>query len=107
MTTFQDETVFMGAMNETSSGATYVLLCAAGAAFGLLVRARQLARTCGVIAALLTVMIAYESPGAMMQFGYQASLAWGAYLALASSVALVVATRRRVAREWVEFEPLR
>jgi hypothetical protein len=98
VTTFRSGSVEFGAMNEYSSGAMYVLACAAGATLGLLTRTRWLTATSGTVAALFTLLVMYESPGTMLQFGYEAHVASGAYLALATAVALVVVARPRAPR---------
>jgi hypothetical protein len=95
VTTFRGESIVVGAMNEYSGGAQLVLLCAAGAALGLLVRARWLTRTCAIAAAVLSVVVMYQSPGTMLQLGYEAHATWGGFLAFASSVSLLALTRAR------------
>jgi hypothetical protein len=42
---------------------------AAGAKLGLLTRTRWLTATCATIAGSLTLLVMYESPGTMLQFG--------------------------------------
>jgi hypothetical protein len=62
VTTFQDETVFFGVANQYSNGGIYLLGLVGCAAYGLLVRAVWLSKTCAAVAALLIGVIMYESP---------------------------------------------
>jgi hypothetical protein len=100
VTTFRDESLMFGAMNEYTNGAQYLLICAVGAAAGLVVRRRWLTSSCAAAAVLLTALIMYEAPGTMLQLGYEAHVTWGAYLALASSLVLL-AVGRPVMRAFV------
>ncbi|WP_028065771.1 hypothetical protein [Solirubrobacter soli] len=93
-TTFAQQTLTLGALNETMYGARYLLVLVAGAGLGLAVRNAALTMTCGLLALLLSLYMAYEAPGTMLQFGHEAHLTWGAYLAVASSLAFVLFIRR-------------
>jgi hypothetical protein len=104
VTTFRGESLLFGAMNEYTNGAQYLIVCAAGAAVGLVARRRGVTSTCAAVAVLLSVWIMYEAPGTMLQIGYEAHLTWGAGLALASSLALLV-VGRPVARARVAVAP--
>jgi hypothetical protein len=90
VTTFRDEQVQFGVMNEYTGGGEVLLVCAVGVALGLLSRRSWLASACAWAALVVTVGVAYGAPGTLLQFGYRAELTWGAFLAFASSVTLVI-----------------
>ena len=93
VTTFVNQTENHGALEDAFFGGFYLLGLAGLAALGLLARRPALATTCAVLAVILTAVMSIEAPGTMLQFGFMAELTWGAYLAFASSFALVFAAR--------------
>ncbi len=96
VTTFRGESLLIGAMNEFTTGGMYLLACVIGAAVGLLGHWRWITSTCAAVAVMLTVLMMYGLPGTMMQIGYQANVTWGAFLALVSSLSLMVLERPAV-----------
>src|SRR4051812_16070610 len=107
VTTFQNQTLTFGLWNGYTGGGIYLLLCAVGAGVGLLARRPALTLVGAMLALAFALLLAYDAPGTLLQLGYEADLTWGAFMALAGSLALVLAggsMRGSVSTIWISRE---
>jgi hypothetical protein len=99
VTTFAGESVVFDSLSPYTGGGQLVLLCAAAAAAALLLRAARFAALSALTAVGLSTILAYQTPGNLLQFGSESHLTWGCFLAIASATVLFVAARSGTASE--------